>query len=169
MLATPLADGRYIIAAATVADSYVTYLNSLSSGHPVEGPFATGLNSFASEVTRLLWPPGSIAATQFSFSVDTADAATYSITAGITRVPEVVVFVLRRSVAIKPRQGCLVRRTGDSWSDIVPAGSYRSVTLSSVVVVAATVPLNDGDTSEGRKVIDISGSVNDMTTSTIKC
>ena len=128
-LATPLADDRYILAAAKVAPSYATYLNSLSSGHPVEVPFATGLNSFASEVTRLTWPPGSIATAQFSFSVDTADAATYSITAGITKVPEVVVFVMRRSVVIKPRQGCLVRRAADPWSDIVPAGSYGSVTL----------------------------------------
>jgi len=169
VLSTPLADDHYILAAATVAPSYVAYLNSLSSGHPVEVPFATGLNSFASEVTRLRWPPGSIATTQFSFSVDTADTATYSITAGITKVPEVVIFVLRRSVVIKARQGCLVRRAADSWSDILPAGSYRTVTLGSVVVVAASVPLNDSDMSQGRKVIDISGSVNDVTASAIKC
>ncbi len=169
VLSAPLADDRYILAAATVAPSYAAYLNSLSSGHPVEVPFATGLNSFASEVTRLTWPPGSIATAQFSFGVETADAATYSITAGITKVPEVVVFVMRRSVVIKTRQGCLVRRAADQWSDIVPAGSYGSVTLGSIVVVAASVPLNNGDTSQGRKVIDISGSVNDVTDSTIKC
>ena len=116
-----------------------------------------------------MWPPGSIAITQFSFSLDTADTATYSITAGITKVPEVVIFVLRRSVVIKARQGCLVRRAADSWSDILPAGSYRTVTLGSVVVVAASVPLNDSDMSQGRKVIDISGSVNDVTASAIKC
>lgn len=168
-LNTALADDRYIMAAPMVAPSYATYLNSLSSGHPVEVPFATGLNSFASETTRLTWPPGSISTAQFNFSVDTADAAVYSITSGITKVPEVVVFVLRRSVVIKPRQGCLVRRAADPWSDIVPAGSYGSVTLGSVVVVAASVPLNDGDTSQGRKVIDISGSVNDVTGSTTKC
>ena len=168
-LTSPLADNRYIVAAPTVAPSYATYLNSLSSSQPVVAPFATGLNSFANEVTRLTWPPGSIATVQFSFSVDTADAAAYSITTGITKVPEVVVFVLRRSVAIKSRQGCLVRRTGDPWSDIVPAGSYRSVTLGSVVVLAASVPLNDGDTSQGRKVIDISGSVSDVTVSTTTC
>lgn len=168
-LSTPLADERYIMAAAMVALSYAAYLNSLSSGHPVEVPFATGLNSFASEVTRLTWPPGSIATAKFSFSVDTADATAYSITTGVTKVPEVVVFVLRRSVVIKPRQGCLVRRAADPWSDIVPAGRYSSVTLGSVVVVAASVPLNDGDASQGRKVIDISGSVNDVTASTTKC
>ncbi len=71
-------------------------------------------------------------------------------------------FVLRRSVVIKPRQGCLVGRGADSRSDIVPAGSYRTVTLGSVVVVAASVPLSDGDSSQGRKLIDISGSVNDV-------
>jgi hypothetical protein len=168
-LAAPLADDRYILAAGSVAPSYATYLNSLRSGQPGEGPFDTGLNSFSDAVTRLMWPPGSIATAKFDFSVDTAQAAAYSITTGITNVPEVVVFVLRRSVVIRARQGCLVRRVADPWNDIVPAGSYASVTINSVVVLAASIPLNDGDTSQGRKVIDISGSVNDTSASTAKC
>jgi hypothetical protein len=82
----------------------------------------------------------------------------------------VLLFILRRAVVLTPRSGCLVRRQDDlAWSDVVPAGSYRSLTLSSVSVIAATVPRNDGDTSQGRKVIDISGGIDDVSASGVKC
>ena len=51
----------------------------------------------------------------------------------------------------------------------MPAGSYRSVTLTSLSVIAASVPVNNGDTSQGRKVIDISGGLDDVATSTVTC
>lgn len=168
-LSTPLGNDRFIMAASTIAPSYSDYLISLSAGHQADVPFPTGITSFGSQATGLSWPPGSIATTRFSFAVVSVDAAMYSITTGLTQVPEVVIFLLRRSILIEPRQGCLVRRANDPWSDVVPAGSYRAVTLDSVLVIAATVPLNDHDTSQGRKVVDISGSVNDVSALTAKC
>jgi hypothetical protein len=169
-LSTPLSDEHYILAASAIATSYDTYLNELSAGQQPDFPFPTGLNSFAWQFTRIPWPPGSIATARFSFVVDTPEVADYSITSGIVKVPEVVLFVLRRSVVIKPRQGCLVRRPDDlQWSDIVPAGSYSAVTLNSVSVLAATVPLNDGDTSQGRKLIDVSAGIDDVSATGVKC
>lgn len=169
-LSTPLSDEHYIMAASAIASSYDSYLNELSAGQLPDVPFPTGLNSFAWQFTRIPWPPGSIATARFSFVVDTPEVASYSITSGIIKVPEVVLFVLRRSVVIKPRQGCLVRRQGDlQWSDMVPAGSYSAVTLNSVSVLAATVPLNNGDTSQGRKLIDISAGIDDVSATGAKC
>ena len=169
VVSKPLSDAHYIMAAGEIASAYSAYLNTLSSGQVGSVVFPTGLNSFAGQVTRLQWPPGSIATTRFSFDVDKADVASYSITSGLTNVPEVVLFVLTRTVTITPRQGWLVRRPNDSWSDIVPAGTYSQVTLSSKLVVAASVPLNDGDTSQGRKVIDIGGSINDTSAASVSC
>jgi hypothetical protein len=169
-LATPLGDNRYVMAASAIAASYSAYLNALSAGQPTEVPFATGPTSFAAEVTRISWPPSSIAPARFTFGVETPELAAYAITSGLIHVPEVVLFVLRRTVVIRPRQGCLVRQAADiEWSDIVPPGSYTAVTLRSVSVVAASVPLNNGDTSQGRKVIDIGGSVDDVTAAGVKC
>jgi hypothetical protein len=81
----------------------------------------------------------------------------------------VVIFVIRRTVVLTPRQGCLVRRQGDLWSDIVSPGSYSVLTLNSVSVLAATVPLNDGDTSQGRKVVDISAGIDDVSATGANC
>jgi hypothetical protein len=169
-LSAPLADDHYIMAASAIASSYAAYLTELSSGARPEGSFATGPSSVADRLTRIPWPPGSIATARFTFEVVDAEIARYSITSGITKVPEVVVFVLRRTAVIKPRKGCLVRSAEDiEWSDIVPAGSYSAVTLRSVAVVAATVPTNDGDTSQGRKVIDISAGIDDVSVAVAKC
>jgi hypothetical protein len=169
-VSTPLGDNHYIMAAPGVAESYNAYLNALSASQPTEVPFATGPTSFAAEVTRISWPPSSIATARLTFEVETPEVAAYAITSGLIQVPEVVLFVLRRTVVIKPRQGCLVRLATDiEWSGIVPPGSYTAVTLTSVSVVAASVPLNDGDASQGRKVIDISGSADDVTAAGIKC
>lgn len=169
-LSTPLSDEHYIMAASAIATSYESYLTELSAGGQPDVPFPTGLNSFAWQFTRIPWPPGSVATAQFSFVVDTPEVADYSITSGIIKVPEVVLFVLRRSVVIKPRQGCLVRRPDDlQWSGIVPAGSYSAVTLNSVSVLAATVPLNNGDTSQGRKLIDVSAGIDDVSATAAKC
>ena len=166
---TPLDDSRYLMARSAIASIYATYLNSLSAGQQPEVPFPSGLNSFAWQITHVTWPPGSIATAHWDFKVDTAQVVVYSITSGITKAPEVVVFVIRRTVIFKPRQGCLVRRPGDSWSAIVPPGSYSAVTIASVSVVAATVPFNDGDTSQGRKVIDISAGIDDVSATGTKC
>jgi hypothetical protein len=169
-LSTPLSDEHYLMAASAIATSYAGYLNEISAGQQPDVPFPTGLNSFAWQFTRIAWPPGSIATARFTFVVDTPEVADYSITSGIIKVPEVVLFVLRRSVVIKPRQGCLVRRQDDlQWSGIVPAGSYSVVTLNSVSVVAATVPLNDGDTSQGRKLVDVSAAIDDVSATAAKC
>lgn len=169
-LSTPLSDDHYLMAASAIATSYASYLNELSAGQQPDVPFPTGLNSFAWQFTRIAWPPGSIATARFSFVVNTPEVAHYSISSGIIKVPEVVLFVLRRSVVIKPRQGCLVRRQNDlQWSDIVPAGTYSAVTLSSVSVLAATVPLNNGDTSQGRQLIDVSAGIDDVGTTVAKC
>ena len=169
-LSTPLSDEHYLMPASAIATSYASYLNKLSAGQQPDVPFPTGLNSFAWQFTRIAWPPGSIASAQFSFVVDTGEVARYSITSGIIKVPEVVLFVLRRSVVIKPRQGCLVRRQNDlQWSAIVPAGTYSAVTLNSVSVLAATVPLNNGDTSQGRQLIDVSAGIDDVSATVARC
>ena len=166
---TPLDDGRYIMPRSAVAAAYASFLNNLSAGQQPDGPFPTGLTSFAAQFTRLAWPPGSTATARFSFTVDTPQLASYSITIGLTKAPEVVLFVLRRTVLLKPRQGCLVKRQGDLWSGVVPAGGYSSVELSSVSVVAATVPFNDGDTSQGKKLVDISAGIDDVSATVYKC
>ena len=169
-MSTPLSDEHYLMAASAIAVAYTSYLNELSAGHEPDVPFPTGLNSFAWQFTRIAWPPGSIATARFSFVVDTPEVAAYSITSGIIKVPEVVLFVVRRTVVIKPRQGCLVRRQADlQWSDIVPPGSFSAVTLNSVSVLAATVPLNSADTSQGRKLIDISAGIDDVGATVAKC
>ena len=169
-LSMPLSEDHYLMSASAIATSYASYLNELSAGQQPDVPFATGLNSVAWQLTRIAWPPGSIATARFRFAVDTPEVARYSITSGIIKVPEVVLFVLRRSVVIKPRQGCLVRRQNDlQWSDIVPARTYSAVTLSSVSVLAATVPLNNGDTSQGRQLIDVSAGIDDVSATFAKC
>jgi hypothetical protein len=165
----PADDARYIMPRSAVASAYASYLNNLSAGQQSEVPFPTGLTSFAWQFTRIAWPPGSIAIARYSFAVDTSELAEYSITSGLTKAPDVVLFVLRRTVVLKPRQGCLVRRPGDLWSAVVPPGAYSSVTLSSVSVVAATVPINDGDTSQGRKIIDISAAIDDVSAAGVGC
>jgi len=164
-------DTHYITGASAVAGAYASYLNKLSAGQQPEVPFVTGINSFSWRFARIEWPPSSIAKAQFSFVVDTPLLVSYSIASGgSTKPPEIVLFVLRRAVTLTARQGCLVRRQGEfEWSDVVAPGSYRSLTLSSVSVIAATVPVNDGDTSQGRKVIDISGRVDDVSAAGIRC
>ncbi len=122
----PLNDSRYLLPRSTVAPAYAAYLNSLSAGQQADVPFPTGLNSFAWQFTRVAWPPSSIATAHFSFEVETLELAEYSISSGTTKVPEVVLFVLRRTVVMKPRQGCLVKRQGDLWSAAVPTGSYSA-------------------------------------------
>jgi len=164
-------DSHYILSASRLADDYASYLKMLSAGQQPDVPFVTGLNSFAWQLARIQWPPSSIAVARFSFVVDTAQLVSYSVVgSGAKKSPEVVLFVVRRAVALAPRQGCLVRRQDDiEWSDVVPAGSYRSLTLNSVSVIAATVPLNDGDTSQGRKVIDTSGGIDDVSVVGVRC
>ena len=164
-------DSHYVMAASAVAAQYASYLNKLTAGQQSVVPFVTGLTSFSSRIARVEWPPSSIAAAQFSFVVDTPQLVSYSIpNGGSTKPPEVLLFVLRRTVVLTPRQGCLVKRQGElNWSDVVPPGSYRSLTLRSVSVIAATVPLNDGDTSQGRKVINISGGLDDVDATDVKC
>jgi len=170
VLAGTAADSKYVMAASEVAGQYESYLTKLSAGQQPDVPFVTGLTSFAWRFARVEWPPSSIAKAQFSFVVDTPPPVSYSISdGGSTKGPEVLIFVIRRAVVLTPRQGCLVRRQNDLWSDVVPPGSYRSITLRSVSVIAATVPVNDGDNSHGRKVIDISGGIDDVNASGVKC
>jgi hypothetical protein len=169
-LATPPGDARFVLVRSAVAGSYSTYLNARAAGQFPEVPFPTGLDSYAHQLTTISGPLGSIATATFTFEVDTPDVAAYAITSGLTQIPEVVLFVIRRTVLIKPRQGCLVRRAGDiGWSDIVPPGSYSALAIQSVAVGAASIPLNNGDTSQGRKVIDIGGSIDDVGATGVKC
>jgi hypothetical protein len=170
ILSAPLTDDHYFMAASSIATSYATYVNLLSGGQQPVAPFPTGLNTFAWSFTRIPWPPGSIATAQFKFEVVDAKIAAYSITVGYSKVPEVVIFSVRRTVVIMPRHGCLVRQANDlEWSAVVPPGSYSSVTITSLAVVAASVPLNDGDVSQGRKIIDIGGPIDDIRADGQKC
>lgn len=158
------ADVRYILPRAGIASAYASYLKTLRSGQPAEVPFATGPTTFGAQFAHISWPPESTVATVFSFEVDEPELAVYSVTPlGASKAFETLIFVVRRAVTISSPHGCITRRPGDVlWSYVVPPGSFKSVTLTSIGIVAASIPLNDGDTSQGRKVIDISGSVNDL-------
>lgn len=169
-LAAPLAEDHYILASSAIASAYAAYLTGLSAGSSAEVPFTTGPSSFGYSFGRISWPPGSIATARFTFDVVTPVLVAYSITSGFTQVPEVVLFALRRTVVIKPRSGCLVRTAADiEWNDIVAPGSYSSITLVTIAVAAASVPLNNADTSQGRKVIDVSAGMDDIGATTVKC
>ncbi len=164
-------DSHYILPAAAVAPAYSSFLGDLGSHRQGVVPFATGNDTFSRQFARIGWPPSSQAAARFSFTIDISNAAAYIISNGSNgATPEILLFVVRRNVVLSPHSGCLVRRPDDlSWSDIVPAGSYRSVTLTSLSVVAASVPVNDGDTSQGRKGIDVSGGIDDVAANVVSC
>jgi hypothetical protein len=165
--AAALPDERYIMAKSEVPAAYVNYLNALSAGKTGEVPFATGLSSFAPQFSRLSWPPN--VPTRFAFTIDNPSLATYSFSESDKAGSEVLVFVVRRSVTVSATPGCVPRRQGDFWSDVVPVGNYKSVILTSVAIVAASVPLSDGNSSQGRKVIDISASSRDISATVTKC
>lgn len=164
-------DSRYILPAAAVPPAYTSFLNDLSANRHGVAPFATGSDTFSWQFARIEWPPSPQAAARFSFTIDVSNTAAYTISnAANGATPEILLFVVRRNVILSPHSGCLVRRSDDlSWSDIVPAGSYRSLTLTSISVVAASVPVNDGDSSQGREVIDVSGGIDDVAANVANC
>jgi hypothetical protein len=170
VLSAPRGEDHYVMASTAIAAAFSEYLAAAATGSQPAVLFPTGPTSFAGQFTHIGWPPGSISTTRFTFAVESPKLASYSITNGFTQVPEVVIFVIKRTVVIKPLHGCLVRRADDiEWSDAVPAGIWSSITLTSLAVTAASVPLNDGDSSQGRKVIDISAGVDDISASGVRC
>jgi hypothetical protein len=162
-----LPDARYIMARSETPTAYANYLNALAAGKAAEVPFATGTFSFASQFSRLSWPPN--VPTQFNFSVDNPSLATYSFSDSDKPGSEVLVFVVRRTATVSTSPGCMQRRQGDSWSDVLPVGSYKTVKLTSLAIVAASVPLSNASNSQGRQVVDISGSSRDISATVTKC
>jgi hypothetical protein len=162
-----LPDARYIMARSEIPTAYANYLNALAAGKAGEVPFATGMFSFASQFIRLSWPPN--VPTQFNFTVDNPSLATYSFSDSDKAGNEVLVFVVRRTATVSTSPGCMPRRQGDSWSDVVPVGNYKTVTLTSVAIIAASVPLTSSSNSQGRQVIDIGGSIRDISATVTKC
>jgi hypothetical protein len=162
-----LPDARYIMAGSEIPTAYANYLGALAAGKAGEVPFATGNFSFAPQFSRLAWPPN--VPTQFNFTVDNPSLANYSFSDSDKPGNEVLIFVVRRTVTVSTSPGCMPRRQGDSWSDVVPIGNYKTVKLTSLAIVAASVPLSNATNSQGRQVIDISGSSRDVSATVTKC